>query len=204
MRITHTIRSLALSSLFIPVLLAGCADDPFEAEVAEATHAVQSSITGGVIQHVTVGSNDLCPALGFKPGCDANFSLVANKYADGTVRGQWQDGFGKDTDGSQLGGMHAAIDCLEIIDYPVGIYVFQVAWVSGVVTMSSNPSFTAGEGVITLAVERGTSSNDLFQDLASYTVPLRFFPAGTTCADMPNLPVFLNNAFIGQVDMWSR
>ncbi len=151
-----------------------------------------------------MGSNDLCPALGLKPGCDANYSLVANKWVDGTVKGQLQDGFGRDSNGQQLGGIHASIDCLVMVDIQVGIYTFGVAWVSGVVTRSSSPSFNEGDGVITAAVERGTSSQDLFQDLGTFTYPLSAFPAGTTCVDMPNLQVFLNTSFIGQVTMWSR
>jgi hypothetical protein len=157
-----------------------------------------------VIQHLSVGSNDLCAPLGARPGCDANFSLVASKWSDGRVRGQWQDGFGKDSNGRQLGGIHASIDCLEMIEIQIGIYTFEVAWVSGVVTRSTNPDFTVGDGVITAAVERGTSTQDLFQDLGTFTYPLAAFPAGTTCADMPDLQVFLLTAFIGQVTMWSR
>ena len=157
-----------------------------------------------MVQHLSVGSNDLCPALGQPPGCDANFSLVANKWADGTVRGQWQDRFGKDSNGGPLGGIHVSIDCLEIEEVTIGIHTFPVAWVSGVVTASSSPQFAAGDGAITAAVDRGTSANDLFEDLTTLSFPLSAFPAGTTCASKPNLPVFLAVAFIGQVDIWFR
>ncbi|MEJ2206886.1 MAG: hypothetical protein P8170_22590 [Gemmatimonadota bacterium] len=159
---------------------------------------------GRVIQHISIGSNDLCRAMGQKPGCDANFSLVANKWADGTVKGQWQDGFGKDENGEQLGGVHVSIDCLRVEDYNIGIYSWPIAWVSGVVTRSSSPHYGVGDGVITLALDRGSSANDPFEDLASLTVPLSGFPAGTTCMDGPDLPVFLNVPFTGQVKIWYR
>ena len=66
---------------------------------------------GKVIHRVSVGGNDICEALGFAPGCDGNFSLVAIEKADGSVKGQWQDTF--------LGGgegIHVAVDCLNIVD----------------------------------------------------------------------------------------
>lgn len=192
----------AVASLLMSVLALACSESPVAPDGSDAPQFVVGD--HGVIQHLTVGSNDLCPALGLAPGCDANFSLVANRWADGTVRGQWQDGFGKGSNGEQLGGVHVSIDCLEIIELPIGIYTFTVAWVSGIVTKSSSPSFSVGEGVITLAVDRGTSANDLFEDLGSLTLPLSSFPAGTTCADMPDLPVFLGVSFTGQVDIWFK
>jgi hypothetical protein len=181
----------------------GC-DSPTET-TAESPEPLFAKGGNGVIQHMSVGSNDICPGLGLPPGCDANFSLVANKWADGTVRGQWHDEFGKDENGEQLGGVHASIDCLEVSDFAVGIYSWPIAWVSGVVTRSSNPFYSVGDGVITLALDRGTSASDPFEDLLSFTVPLSAFPEGTTCTDMPELPVgALNTPFNGQVKIWSK
>jgi hypothetical protein len=183
--------------------LAGCDSGPLTAPDPLAPDALSAkTIPPRVVQRVTVGSNDICDALGLAPGCDANFSLVANKWSDGSVTGQWQDGFGKDGNGNQLGGIHVAIDCLEAVSYPIGIYVFKVAWVSGVVTKSTSPDFAVGEGVVTAAVDRGTSANDLFEDLGTFTYPLRLFPPGTTCEDQPDLAVFLNTAYTGQVRIW--
>lgn len=183
--------------------LGGCDSDTMNAPDPLAPDGVSAHVTARkVVQRVIVGSNDVCDGLGLAPGCDANFSLVANKWSDGSVTGQWQDGFGKDGDGSQLGGIHVAIDCLEAVPFAVGIYEFKVAWVSGVVTQSTNPNFTVGEGVITGAVDRGTSARDLFEDLGTFSYPLRFFPEGTTCASQPDLQVFLNTSFTGQVRIW--
>lgn len=42
---------------------------------------------GPVVHHVNAGGPDACIFFGFAhPGCDANFSLVANAYADGSVK----------------------------------------------------------------------------------------------------------------------
>mgnify|MGYP001829162399 CR=1 FL=1 len=190
---------------FLSLPLASCQDATAPPAPLEASQSLDiTSGRGRVIQHVSVGSNDLCLALGQKPGCDANFSLVANKWADGTVRGQWQDGFGKDANGEQLGGVHVAIDCLRAEELVVGSWTWSVAWVSGVVTKSSSPHYSVGEGVITAAVDRGSSAKDTFEDLASFTIPLSAFPAGTTCMDGPQLPVFLGVPFTGQVKVWYR
>jgi len=190
--------------LLAAAVLVGCSEAPVAPD-AGAYHTPEFAIAEqGVIQHASVGSNDLCAALGQSPGCDANFSLTANKWADGTVRGQWQDGFGKDSNGEQLGGVHASVDCLDVTELQIGIYTFTVAWVSGVVTQSSSPAFNVGDGVITGVVDRGTSTNDLFEDLISFTTPLSALPPGTTCASRPNLPVFLGVPFTGQVNIWFR
>jgi hypothetical protein len=52
---------------------------------------------------------------------DANFSLVAIQYADGSVKGQWSDQFGQGE-----GGIHVAINCLFVQG--------NQAWVSGFIT----------------------------------------------------------------------
>jgi hypothetical protein len=197
-------RTPLVAACLLATALAGCDSGPITAPDELSPHGISADRTTAprVVQRVSVGSNDICDALGLGPGCDANFSLVANKWADGSVRGQWQDGYGKDGDGNQLGGIHVSIDCLEAVPYAIGIYVFKVAWVSGVVTKSTSPFFTVGEGVITAAVDRGTSANDLFEDLGTFSYPLSLFPPGTTCADRPELQVFLNTAYTGQVKIW--
>src|SRR5262245_40148629 len=52
---------------------------------------------------------------------DANFSLVAIQYGDGSVKGQWTDQFGQGQ-----GGVHVAINCLVVQG--------NQAWLSGFVT----------------------------------------------------------------------
>lgn len=181
--------------------LAGCDSGPMTAPDQLAPDGISAGvIPPKVVERVIVGSNDICDGLGLDPGCDANFSLVAHKWSDGSVTGQWQDGFGKDGEGNQLGGIHVAIDCLEVESIEVVGIHFPVAWVSGVVTKSTNPAYTVGDGVITAAVDRGTSEDDPFEDLLSFSIPLG--DSGITCANQPTLPVFLNATFNGQVQIW--
>ena len=143
--------------------------------VAGALLSVGSAaLAGGVTHHVSVGSPD---ASLFPPGTDANFSLVANERADGTVEGQWQDTFfGR---GEPALPVHVAITCLEVDG--------QDAWVSGTIT---HPDFLAGLPAITQVRDNGTSANDP-PDQVSFT-----FQALSVdeCLDKPDLPLFdLNN-----------
>jgi hypothetical protein len=103
---------------------------------------------GPVVHHVSVGTPDACIALGFEhPGCDADFSLVANQYADGSVSGQYSDRF---ANGS---GFHAVVDCLAISGND--------AWVSGVITQGRIGDVDlAGLEVLTRVRDNGTSAND--------------------------------------------
>jgi hypothetical protein len=68
--------------------------------------ATTVSATGPIVHRVHAGGPDACEELfGLPPGCDANFSLVAIQYADGSVKGQWTDRW------PQGDGFHAVIDC---------------------------------------------------------------------------------------------
>jgi hypothetical protein len=80
------------------------------------------------------------------PGTDANFSLIAIQYADGTVSGEWSDQFGHGD-----GGLHVAVDCLEVVG--------NQAWISGVITHSPDPGLV-GVPAATRVVDNGTSAND--------------------------------------------
>ena len=82
--------------------------------------AAPAAFASGVTHTVSAGGPDICQALGLRPGCDANFSLSAIQYADGSVRGTFTDRFGK------FGGVHGVIDCLSVIG--------NEAWASGVIT----------------------------------------------------------------------
>jgi len=93
---------------------------------------------GPVVHRVHVGSPDGCGSL----PCDANWSLLAIQYADGSVSGQFIDRFWGG------GGFHATIDCL----YVDG----SEAWVSGVITSG----WAAGEPVSARVRDNGTSAND--------------------------------------------
>ena len=109
--------------------------------------AATAAFAGGVIHHVSAGTADACFAFGARPGCDANFSLVADQYANGSVKGQFTDR------SKRLGGFTASIDCLSINGTE--------AWVSGVITSGT----FAGEDLTGLAVstmvkDNGTTAND--------------------------------------------
>ena len=119
--------------------------------------------SGGVIHRVSVGSHDFIP-----PGEDANFSLVAIQHADGRVTGQWSDQFGHGN-----GGIHVAVDCLEVVG--------NQAWVSGVIT--SGPA--AGLPATTRVEDNGTSQNDP-PDQISFSI----YPALRDCHAMRPLPLF--------------
>jgi len=186
------------------LLLAACGREPVAPDGSSPSQQPVLASTGnGVVQRVTVGSNDICDALGLSAGCDANFSLVANKWADGSVAGQWEDQFGKDGNGEQLGGVHVAVDCLEIDDYAIGTYSWPIAWIGGIVTQSSSPYFSVGDGVVTVVLDRGTSAGDPFADLLSFTTPLSATGA-TSCLDRPDLPAFPGYGFTGQVVITRR
>lgn len=125
---------------------------------------------GPVIHRVTIGGPDVCTGFGAKPGCDANFSLIALQYADGSVSGQWIDRFSQNFGG---GGITVAVNCLAVS--PSGT----TAWIGGVVT---KPDGLAGMPSITRARDLGTSAND---------PPDRFVPLygpdgiSTDCLDGP-------------------
>ncbi len=138
--------------------------DPMSANDAGFT-GVTTMANAGVVHHVSVGGNDACPT----PGCDANFSLVANAKADGSVKGQWTDVF-RIPNGFIV---HTKIDCLNVIG--------NEAWVSGVVT---GPNFT-GLPTITRVADNGTSANDPL-DQISFT----FIDNFGGCQAAPDLPLF--------------
>ena len=128
-----------------------------------------------VIHRVHVGGPDICDAVGQKPGCDANFSLVALEFANGKVAGQYTDRFG-DLTGS--GGFHARIDCISVAGND--------AWVSGVITKGKLGGVDlAGQPVITRVRDNGTSNNDP-PDQISFS----FIGNSTSCLSQPNLPLF--------------
>ena len=82
--------------------------------------AAPTAFAGGITHKVSAGGPDICQAVGFRPGCDANFSLSAIQYADGSVTGTFTDRFGR------FGGAHGVIDCLSVVGTE--------AWASGVTT----------------------------------------------------------------------
>ena len=110
-----------------------------------------------VVHSVTAGGPDSCLALGFPhPGCDGNFTLAANVYADGTVSGQYTDRL------SRGNGFHVVIDCVSVVGSD--------AWVSGVITSGRFDDFDlTGLPVSTRVRDNGTSANDP-PDQISYSI----------------------------------
>jgi hypothetical protein len=110
--------------------------------------ATMAWANGPAVHRVTAGGPDACIAFGFEhPGCDANYSLVANQDADGDVSGQYSDRFANGN------GFHAVIDCLVVVGND--------AWISGVITHGRIGEIDlAGLEVLTRVRDNGTSRRD--------------------------------------------
>ena len=65
----------------------------------------QANNGNGVVHKVSAGGAD----VDFSDHTDANFSLTAIQYGDGSVKGEWSDQFGQSD-----GGIHVAVDCLDV------------------------------------------------------------------------------------------
>jgi len=135
----------------------------------------------GVVHRVSVGSPDWC--YPDRPGCDANLSILAIEYADGSVKGELEDIWAGGT------GIHANIDCLVVVG--------NQAWVSGVVTAFRTGSGYNLEGyhIFARVKDLGTSNNDPPDQLSG----IRFgYPDDElSCTDM--LDMRLHDAPEGQV-----
>ncbi len=127
-----------------------------------------SQASNSVVNRVSVGGHD----LDLTANTDANFSLVAIEYADGTASCQWSDQFGQ-----QNGGIQVAVNCLRVVG--------NQAWISGVITSGSagGVDFT-GLPAITRVADVGTSANDA-PDLISFS----FIGVAAPCTAQPNLPL---------------
>jgi hypothetical protein len=135
--------------------------------------APTASAQGPVAHRVHAGGPDNCTAFGARPGCEANFSLLAIEFADGRVAGQY-------TDRSARGhGFQAVIDCLSIAGND--------AWISGVIIQGTLPGGgdSAGLPVATRVRDNGTSAHDS-PDEISYS----FVGDDTPCTDQFNYPLF--------------
>ena len=124
-----------------------------------------------IVHRVNVGGPDACEAFGADgPGCDANFSLHAFLFEDGTARGQWTDQFGHGN-----GGFHAVIDCVAVNGHE--------AWVSGMITHSTTdqPGYGVGDPVLTRVADNGRSKQDP-PDQISYS-----WATAISCHQMPQV-----------------
>lgn len=140
--------------------------------------------TGPVVNHASIGGADGCEALGLPTGCDANFSLVANLFADGSVNGQWQDAFRRSAPGE---GIHVAVDCLHVVGTG--------AVVGGVITKGIAFGVdVSGQRALTAIVDNGTSASDPPDQLS-----FSFFPTGGDCTQFVPGDFALFNLTHGQV-----
>lgn len=138
----------------------------------------QSPARGPIVHHASVGGPDGC---GNSPGCDANFSLVANEFADGTVKGQYHDQY----DGAE--GTHITVDCLEVS----GNRAVVGGWVTG--------GRYLGTRGFTIVVDNGTSAHDP-PDQISFTYG--GYDASVSCATFQPPFEFFFRVRQGQVRVW--
>jgi hypothetical protein len=123
----------------------------------------------GVVHHVSVGGHDQDPA----GHTDANFSLVANQYSDGTSKGEYTDQFGQGQ-----GGFHAEVNCVFVQG--------NEAWVSGIITSGTFAGVDlTGLPVITHVQDNGKSANDP-PDAISFS----FIGNAAPCTTAPPLALF--------------
>ena len=144
---------------------------------------------GPVTHRVSAGGPDACVPFGFEhPGCDGNFSLVGNVYADGSMSGEYADRFATGN------GFKAVLDCVSVVG--------NEAWVSGVITQGTLRDFPEPGDVFDLkgiflaarVQDNGTTANDPV-DMISFSI-LSFDPE-PPCTD--HVPYDLLDAPEGQV-----
>jgi hypothetical protein len=137
-------RTLTVPLLTAGLLLIGCdTPTPMPTALKAPTTARAIGLGNGILHRVSVGSHDFGI---LKPGTDANDSMIAIQYADGSVSGQWTDQFGHGN-----GGIHVAVNCLEVVG--------NQAWISGVITKAFDETLV-GVRTGTRVVDNGTSAHD--------------------------------------------
>jgi hypothetical protein len=132
---------------------------------------IQAGVGSKVVHSASAGSPDICSSVGDKPGCDANFSLTAIQYANGSVTGQWVD---RISHGNGGGGVHVAVNCLNVID--------NRAYVSGVITQGNSDQI--GQLALTKVVDNGRSTKDPPDEIS---VTINFPGLTTDCNGAPAL-----------------
>ena len=146
----------------------GCSENAVPPTAQSDGPTMQASVGSQVVHSARAGGPDVCSAVQDKPGCDANFSLTAAQWADGSVTGEFVDRVSQVNGG---GGVHVAINCLNVIG--------NRAYVSGVVTQGSSDQ--VGLPALAKVVDNGSSANDP-PDLIS---PSIVFPDVVDCDATP-------------------
>jgi hypothetical protein len=154
----------------------GCAESPTSTQ-ADLDATPDFARRSPVVHQVSVGGADVCEALGFPTGCDANLSLTASEMADGSVSGQWQDTF---AGGGE--GLHISIDCLNVVGGNSAV-------IGGVITKGTAGGVdVSGQRALTAVMDNGTSNNDPADQLS-----FSFFPfPNLSCTDLTpgDFPLF--------------
>jgi len=158
-------------SLLLPFAILGafgCSETTVSPTAQSDSPTMQASVGSQVVHRASAGGPDVCSGVGDKPGCDANFSLVATQYSNGSVTGQWDD------QASQVNGggrFHVAVNCLNVLG--------NRAYVSGVITQGN--SGLIGQNTLVEVVDNGVSPNDPPDQLTTSFV----FPGVPDCIGAP-------------------
>ena len=166
----------ALSALSVLALALACTDTnapPSASDSRLAAGGLSASVNSGngVLNKVSVGGSDQDITL----NTDANFSLTAIRYGDGSVGGEWSDQFGQGQ-----GGLHVDVNCLVVQG--------NQAWIGGIIRQGSTGAGgvdLSGLAALTRVADLGTSANDA-PDAISFT----FIGLAVQCTAQPNLPLF--------------
>ncbi len=127
-----------------------------------------------VCESVTVGTSDINFNDGL--GNDGNLSIVALKYCNGAVKGQWQDTFYRGG-----GAVRLDVTCLKIVGND--------AWISGPIK-SITPAMRGGEALIGVPLIIRVQDNGNAANGGTDKVSFFSFPADDqACLLMPDLPV---------------
>lgn len=129
------------------VLLAACSESSQSPTALTQTDAEASA--RGVAHRIHAGGADI-----IAPGVDANWSLVAVQYADGSASGNWTDQFGHGN-----GGVNIRINCVNVVG--------NEAWVSGIARGGQYD----GSTWVARMRDNGTSANEP-EDEISYSILL--------------------------------
>ncbi|MGE5802020.1 MAG: hypothetical protein ACM358_07165 [Gemmatimonadota bacterium] len=158
-------------ALSTAVLIVACHEPSSPAASAARDGLNASSVaSNGVLNRVSVGGSDQDVTL----NTDANFSLAAIRYGDGSVAGQWSDQFGQGQ-----GGVQVDINCLVVAG--------NQAWIGGIIRSGSTGVGgvdLSGLAALTRVVDNSTSANDT-PDAISFT----FIGLAVQCTAQPNLPL---------------
>jgi len=157
-----------LPYLLTAVFALGCTEAATEPVASPVSTG--ASVSGTPVHRVVIGGPDVCSGFGARPGCDANFSLLALQSADGSVSGQWIDRFSQNFGG---GGLFVTVDCLEVDG--------NRAWIGGYVSKGG----TLGLRAVTYAEDRGTSYALERDDGFAPLYGLDSFGLSTDCHDRP-------------------